>query len=66
MSQYTVIEYRYFIKFAYDCSFHILIIVIMTNILFGIIIDTFACKLVFLVTRYRTERPHERNGRRHA
>ena len=29
-------------KFAFDCTFHIVVIIIMINILFGIIIDTFA------------------------
>ena len=29
-------------KFAFDCTFHICVIIIMINILFGIIIDTFA------------------------
>jgi inositol 1,4,5-triphosphate receptor type 3 len=32
----------YFVKFAFDCTFHILVIIVMINILFGIIIDTFA------------------------
>ena len=32
----------FFVKFAFDCSFHILVIIVMVNILFGIIIDTFA------------------------
>ncbi len=36
---------KYFIKFAYDCSYHILVIIVMINILFGVIIDTFACKI---------------------
>lgn len=35
---------KYFIKFAYDCTYHLLIIIVMINILFGIIIDTFARK----------------------
>jgi inositol 1,4,5-triphosphate receptor type 3 len=30
------------VKFVFDCTFHILVIIIMVNILFGIIIDTFA------------------------
>lgn len=34
--------FRYFVKFAFDCTFHIVVIIIMINILFGIIIDTFA------------------------
>ena len=32
----------YFVKFVFDCTFHIVVIIIMINILFGIIIDTFA------------------------
>lgn len=32
----------YFVKFAFDCTFHIMVIIVMVNILFGIIIDTFA------------------------
>lgn len=33
---------KYFVKLAHDASFHILVKVILLNILFGIIIDTFA------------------------
>jgi hypothetical protein len=33
---------KYFIKLIHDASFHILIKIIMLNIVFGIIIDTFA------------------------
>lgn len=32
----------YFVKFFYNFTFHILIIIIMLNLFFGIIIDTFA------------------------
>ena len=32
----------FFVKFVFDCTFHILVIIVMVNILFGIIIDTFA------------------------
>lgn len=35
---------KWLIKFIYDCTFHLAIIVMMLNILMGIIIDTFACK----------------------
>jgi hypothetical protein len=41
-SLYFQTFYRYFVKFAFDCTFHIVVIIIMINILFGIIIDTFA------------------------
>lgn len=33
---------HYFVKLAHDASFHIIVKVIMLNVLFGIIIDTFA------------------------
>ena len=33
---------KYYVKLAHDASFHILVKVILLNILFGIIIDTFA------------------------
>lgn len=33
---------KYFVKLAHDASFHIVVKVIMLNVLFGIIIDTFA------------------------
>ena len=39
---YVLTLFRYFVKFAFDCTFHIVVIIIMINILFGIIIDTFA------------------------
>ena len=35
-------KWKYFTKLAFDSSFHIFIIVILLNIFFGIIIDTFA------------------------
>ena len=35
-------QIKYFVKLAHDASFHILVKVILLNILFGIIIDTFA------------------------
>lgn len=33
---------KYFVKLFHDATFHILVNVILLNILFGIIIDTFA------------------------
>ena len=33
---------KYFVKLGHDAMFHILVKVILLNILFGIIIDTFA------------------------
>lgn len=33
---------KFFVKLAHDSSFHIVVKVIMLNVLFGIIIDTFA------------------------
>lgn len=33
---------KYFVKLAHDASFHIIVKVIMLNVLFGQIIDTFA------------------------
>jgi len=38
---------KYFVKFLYDSSFHMFVIIMLLNILFGIIIDTFACKKDF-------------------
>ncbi len=35
---------RYMAKFLFDFTFFLIVIIIMLNILFGIIIDTFACK----------------------
>lgn len=39
---YNNMREHYFVKLAHDASFHIIVKVIMLNVLFGIIIDTFA------------------------
>lgn len=33
---------HYFLKMVHDASFHVLVKIIMLNVLFGVIIDTFA------------------------
>jgi len=39
---YLDLTEHYFVKLFHDATFHILVKVIMLNVLFGIIIDTFA------------------------
>ena len=56
---------RWYLKFVIDLTFFMLIKMFILNIIFGVIVDTFACNIYSPPTYKRIEGRKREKGRRH-